>query len=94
MSETKKITVNIAGKNYPLLINPSEEEAIRQMETNLKARYLSITNEYPKLEAKDHLTMMLLELGMEQISSNNRKEEGDSIAEVDKLITKVDNSLE
>lgn len=66
MNKEQRITINIAGRNYPLLVKSNELEEIREIEKNLKANYLQVSKEYSALETQDHLAMMLL-------NSNNRK---------------------
>jgi hypothetical protein len=94
MSETIKITVNVAGRNYPLIVDHEEVDQVREIEKNLKAQYLSVSTEYPNLETQDHLAIILLTIS--RAINEEKANAVDNTTEDSKLqsiIEKIENHL-
>ena len=89
MSNTKKIIINLAGRNYPVIVDAQEEAAIKDMEIKLKEKYINLVKEYPKLDTQDHLAMLLLS---ESTHTTESKPADDTV--LDQLIQKVEKHLE
>ncbi len=94
MDESKKISVSIAGRNYPIIIAPKEEQKIKDIELNLKSKYLQSTSDYPKLDAQDHLAMVILSLMMEKSEEVENIDDIDMSEKINNLITKIENHLD
>ena len=90
MNKEERITINIAGRNYPLLVKTDELEVIREIEKNLKQKYLDVTKSFPALEIRDHLAIMLLE---EAKTKAHNSEEAEDIL-MDSELNTIINSLQ
>jgi cell division protein ZapA (FtsZ GTPase activity inhibitor) len=75
MSKEERITINIAGRNYPLLIESNELESIRDIEKNLKEKYMQISKAYSALETRDHLAMILFKVMKTLVQHENKSDD-------------------
>lgn len=61
MSELS-IRVNIAGRTYPLTIDPEEEEAVRKAAKAIDEKIYELKDQYAVNDMQDYLAMVALEL--------------------------------
>lgn len=92
MIETKKISINIAGRNYPIIVEPKEEQRIKDIESDIKLKYLELAKVYSKLETQDILALMLINTMTEQ--GSNDMENPDHSNEIENLIATLENHLD
>ena len=93
MNKEERITINIAGRNYPLLVKTDELEVIREIEKNLKQKYLEVTKAFPALEIRDHLAMMLLEAVKKRTNGTNETQDSLVDSELNTIILSLHNHL-
>lgn len=93
MSETNKIFVNIAGRNYPVLVEGKEEEALRTLESLIKGRYLNLVKEYPNHDNQDLLAMVLLSLGSTLLQDSVQSNTASFQEQVDGMIARLERHL-
>lgn len=61
ITETKKqVTLVIAGRSYPVQIDPVEEQEVKTVVAEVNARVESIQSRYPKQDKQDCLAMAIL----------------------------------
>ncbi len=68
MSETS-LKVQIAGRNYPLTVHPSEESLIRQAESQIEESIALFQKNYAVTDKQDLLAMAALQLASKQVSA-------------------------
>lgn len=84
---TKRISVVIAGRSYPVKVSEAEARLIPGIEKKINDQIMKIQMSYKDLDMQDYLSMVLL---TNVISSNNTEE-----PEIDSAFEKLDqlNSL-
>ncbi|TXF79153.1 cell division protein ZapA [Chryseobacterium sp.] len=90
--EVRRITINIAGRNYPLNVPAAEEETLRKVGKQIEAMIKDFEQNFDVRDKQDALAMCALKLGtnaeVSQISN-----EKNMIAANDRL-TKINQLLE
>ncbi len=84
MSESVSIKVNIAGKEYPLKINSSDQQDVMAVELEIKEKLKTLKNNYGVKDKQDLLAMFLFQYMMA-----NKKDNIDSEAVNDSLHSKL-----
>ena len=84
MSDSVSIKVNIAGKEYPLKINSSEEQEVMAVELEINEKLKALQTNYGVKDKQDLLAMFLFQYMMA-----NKKNNTDSEAINDGLYTKL-----
>ena len=84
MSDGVSIKVNIAGKEYPLKINSSEEQQVMAVELEINEKLKALQTNYGVKDKQDLLAMFLFQYMMA-----NKKSNTDSEAVNDGLHTKL-----
>ncbi len=70
------ININIAGRNYPLSIEPSDEQVVRTIGKMINDKLVMYNDQFSLKDKQDALAMFALEIGMEHqkalsLSKNN-----------------------
>ena len=61
--EVRRITINIAGRVYPLNVPPSEEETLRKVGKQIDAMIKDFEQNFDVRDKQDALAMCALKLG-------------------------------
>ncbi len=72
-----KIHVDIAGKNYGLTINRSEEELVREAAKQIRQQMMQYRKKFsgePDLTDKELLAMVTLQLSIENLKNEHRND--------------------
>jgi cell division protein ZapA (FtsZ GTPase activity inhibitor) len=80
-NNTKRVTVVIAGRSYPVKVTEEEARLIPSLEKKINDQIMKIQMSYKDLDMQDYLSMVLLT----NIMSNNNTEEIETIAISEKL---------
>ena len=70
MSDSVSIKVNIAGKEYPLKINSSEEQEVKAVELEISEKLKALQTDYGVKDKQDLLAMFLFQYMMANKKSN------------------------
>jgi len=65
VTERKQATLVIAGRSYPVQIDPSEEGLVDQVVAEVNRRVEEVQQRYPKQDKQDLLAMATLTLATE-----------------------------
>ena len=73
--DTRKITINIAGRIYPLNVPSSEEETLRKVGKQIEKMIKEFESNFDVRDKQDALAMSCLKLGTdaEMMTQNNEK---------------------
>lgn len=71
MAEGVAITVNIAGKDYPLKVSANEQEEVIAIEAEIRKHLEALQNDYGVRDKQDLLAMFLFQYMMSQKKNNN-----------------------
>ncbi len=74
MSDSVSIKVNIAGKEYPLKINSSEEQQVMAVELEINEKLKALQTNYGVKDKQDLLAMFLFQYMMANKKSNTDSE--------------------
>tara|TARA_B100001741_G_scaffold229007_1_gene190534 strand:+ start:418 stop:711 length:294 start_codon:yes stop_codon:yes gene_type:complete len=74
MSDSVSIKVNIAGKEYPLKINSSEEQEVMAVELEINEKLKALQTNYGVKDKQDLLAMFLFQYMMANKKSNTDSE--------------------
>ncbi len=80
-NNTKRVTVVIAGRSYPVKVTEEEARLIPSLEKKINDQIMKIQMSYKDLDMQDYLSMVLLT----NIMSTNNTEELETIAISEKL---------
>lgn len=71
----RRITINIAGRNYPLNVPAAEEETLRKVGKQIETMIKDFESSFDVRDKQDALAMCVLKLGTnaEVYSLNNEK---------------------
>ncbi|MPT30223.1 MAG: cell division protein ZapA, partial [Chryseobacterium sp.] len=71
----RRITINIAGRNYPLNVPAAEEETLRKVGKQIESMIKDFESSFDVRDKQDALAMCALKLGTnaEVYSLNNEK---------------------
>ncbi|PZU88060.1 MAG: cell division protein ZapA [Chryseobacterium sp.] len=88
----RRITINIAGRNYPLNVPAAEEETLRKVGKQIENMIKDFEASFDVRDKQDALAMCALKLGTnaEVYSLNNEK----NIKNTNERITKINALLE
>ena len=88
----RRITINIAGRNYPLNVPAAEEETLRKVGKQIETMIKDFEASFDVRDKQDALAMFALKLGTnaEVYSLNNEK----NIKNTNERITKINTLLE
>ncbi len=65
MEETKKVTIHIAGRNYPLIVTKDESSYITDIEKEISLRINDFQVRYAERDKQDVIAMALITYAME-----------------------------
>ena len=88
----RRITINIAGRNYPLNVPAVEEETLRKVGKQIESMIKDFEASFDVRDKQDALAMCALKLGTnaEVYSLNNEK----NIKNTNERISKINSLLE
>ena len=88
----RRITINIAGRNYPLNVPAAEEETLRKVGTQIETMIKDFEASFDVRDKQDALAMCALKLGTnaEVYSLNNEK----NIKNTNERVSKINALLE
>ena len=88
----RRITINIAGRNYPLNVPAAEEETLRKVGKQIETMIKDFEASFDVRDKQDALAMCALKLGTnaEVYSLNNEK----NIKNTNERVSKIDALLE
>ncbi len=88
----RRITINIAGRNYPLNVPAAEEETLRKVGKQIESMIKDFEASFDVRDKQDALAMCALKLGTnaEVYSLNNEK----NIKNTNERVTKINALLE
>lgn len=88
----RRITINIAGRNYPLNVPAAEEETLRKVGKQIETMIKDFEASFDVRDKQDALAMCALKLGTnaEVYSLNNEK----NIKNTNERITKINTLME
>jgi cell division protein ZapA len=88
------IKVNIAGRMYPLTIDPTEEESIRKAAAEINANVKNLQENYAVKDMQDLLSMTALQFATELTKGKKSVEYNKLQEEIDSVNTLLDKHLE
>lgn len=88
----RRITINIAGRNYPLNVPAAEEETLRKVGKQIESMIKDFEASFDVRDKQDALAMCALKLGTnaEVYSLNNEK----NIKNTNERVIKINSLLE
>jgi cell division protein ZapA (FtsZ GTPase activity inhibitor) len=88
----RRITINIAGRNYPLNVPAAEEETLRKVGKQIESMIKDFEANFDVRDKQDALAMCALKMGTnaEVYSLNNEK----NIKNTNERIVKINSLLE
>ena len=88
----RRITINIAGRNYPLNVPAAEEETLRKVGKQIETMLKDFEESFDVRDKQDALAMCALKLGTnaEVYSLNNEK----NIKNTNERVSKINALLE
>jgi len=88
----RRITINIAGRNYPLNVPAAEEETLRKVGKQIESMIKDFEASFDVRDKQDALAMCALKLGTnaEVYSLNNEK----NIVNTNERVAKINTLLE
>lgn len=88
----RRITINIAGRNYPLNVPAAEEETLRKVGKQIESMIKDFEASFDVRDKQDALAMCALKLGTnaEVYSLNNEK----NIKNTNERVNKINTLLE
>lgn len=93
MADTTHITVLIAGRSYPLVVEKAEEQTVLQSVKAINERITAIQAQFQSKDKQDCLAMAFLEMALDR--HNKKTETADinlikqSLAGIEKTISKL-----
>ncbi|MFT5600749.1 MAG: cell division protein ZapA (FtsZ GTPase activity inhibitor) [Flavobacteriales bacterium] len=88
------IKVTIAGRMYPLTIDPSEEESIRKAAAEINANVKNLQENYAVKDMQDLLSMAALQFATELTKGKKLVEYNKLQEEIDSVNNLLDKHLE
>lgn len=92
MSEKLKINITIAEREYPLTINPEQEEGLRSASQKIETMIKQFEQNYAVKDKQDLLAMCALQFATQVEHKQSEKNNIDE--QVIKKLEKLDNLLE
>jgi cell division protein ZapA len=66
-----RIVLTIAGRQYPVKVEPKEEKAIRSIEKSINQKINEFQIHYKGKDKQDCITMAMLSIAFEQLKPNS-----------------------
>ena len=90
--DVRRITINIAGRNYPLNVPAAEEETLRKVGKQIEAMIKDFEQNFDVRDKQDALAMCALKLGTnaEVVALNNEK----NIKSTNERVMKINQTLD
>jgi hypothetical protein len=82
MSESIKVSISIAGRAYPLIIEKKEELMVKELESKINDTFNKIQVMYQMSDKVDNLAMTIISLLMEAEQSNNNVAPQEDVTDV------------
>ncbi len=90
--ETFRITLNIAGKSYPLNIEREKEEIFRKAEKEINRWVATLESQFLS-DTEGYLAMSALQLALKVVEMETSRSLGDDIDALQELDRKLDEHL-
>ena len=84
--DQQKITLNIAGRKYPMKVSQSEKQKALQFEKELQTTLMKIQQKYAVKDLQDAMAMLL-------IQQQFGKEENADITSIENSLSELENTL-
>lgn len=87
------IRIELAGRVYPLTVNPTEEARIRQAVSEINESIARLKSQYPMTDKQDLLGMAALEVttrALNMVESRPAPEDPGMQAELDRLLSDLE----
>lgn len=96
MAEPYRISIKIAGRNYPISVAPKDEEVLRRVGKNIEKMIKEIEANFAVKDKQDALSMCTLRLGMlaENYKLNNEENILNSTKRLENLNSLLETELE
>lgn len=92
--EVRRITINIAGRNYPLNVPAAEEETLRKVGKTIEAMIKDFEQNFDVRDKQDALAMCALKLGtnaevVQANFDNNINEASDRLEKINQKLNEI-----
>lgn len=87
--EDRSIRIELAGRAYPLTINPNEEENVRKAVDEINESIARLKAAYPLTDKQDLLAMAALEVTTRAMNSTATRQE----AQADEVLSAIEGML-
>jgi cell division protein ZapA (FtsZ GTPase activity inhibitor) len=91
MSESKRVNIILAGRTYPVLIEPDEESKLKDLERELNDMISSFQRDYSNIDKLDSVMMTLITFAFK---SRNSADSSDQHISTHQILDKIDSILE
>ncbi len=93
MAETTHLTVIIAGRSYPLIVEKAEEQDVLHAVKTINERIVELQAQFQSKDKQDCLAMILLQMALEKKSSA-RPDENHDLQQVQKSLSELESMLD
>lgn len=93
IEKSVSIKVTISGRNYPLIINRSEEPRIKKMVSEMNEKISEFQLKYGNKDRQDHLAMALLTTYNQLTKLKSAKATGTVLEQLSKLEENISSLL-
>jgi cell division protein ZapA (FtsZ GTPase activity inhibitor) len=93
MSESKRVNIILAGRTYPVLIEPEEESKVKDLERELNDMISSFQREYSSIDKLDSVMMTLITFAFKSRHSEDLTDQNTSSYQILEKIDSVLNSV-
>jgi cell division protein ZapA (FtsZ GTPase activity inhibitor) len=83
--EERSIRIELAGRAYPLTINPSEEENVRKAVEEINESIARLRSAYPLTDKQDLLAMAALEVTVRALNASAQSQEVEALASLEAI---------
>ncbi len=90
MSDLKKISIQIAGKTYPIKVTNEEEAFVRDIEKEINHKINQFQMNYANQDSSDYLSMTLLTYAFDLFKAKRNKEDALAITKLSDLEKSLD----
>lgn len=84
--EKLNINLTIGENNYPMKIDPSEEQNFREAQKIAQTKYLKYKSKYTNLSIEDILAMTIIDLAKNNIDLQQKKESSVIFTELSDIV--------
>lgn len=88
--ELKKAVIKIAGKEFPLKLNTSENEHLQSIETEINNRISQYQSNFGAMNQQDMITMVLISYAFELKDAQNNND----IGLLDQTLSQIESVLQ